>query len=59
VGETVETPEGVGRVVAHNVPSDAVVVRLAETGRRCACPKASVCAPRQAYEAATGEARPD
>ena len=59
VGETVETPEGVGRVVAHNVPSDAVVVRLAETGRRCACPKANVCAPRQAYEAAAGEARPD
>ncbi|HEU4910687.1 MAG TPA: regulatory iron-sulfur-containing complex subunit RicT [Actinomycetes bacterium] len=54
VGETVETPEGVGRVVAHNVPSDAVVVRLAETGRRCACPKASVCAPRQAHDAEYG-----
>jgi cell fate regulator YaaT (PSP1 superfamily) len=58
VGETVETPEGVGRVVGHNVPSDAVVVRLADSGRRCACPKASVCAPRQAYEAATAKPPP-
>jgi cell fate regulator YaaT (PSP1 superfamily) len=56
VGETVETPEGVGRVVAHQVPADAVVVRLQETGRRCACPKASVCAPRQAHDQAYGGA---
>jgi cell fate regulator YaaT (PSP1 superfamily) len=54
VGSTVETPEGPGRVVAHQVPADAVVVRLAESGRRCACPKASVCAPRQAHEQAYG-----
>jgi cell fate regulator YaaT (PSP1 superfamily) len=54
VGEPVETPDGPGRVVAHNVPADAVVVRLADTGRRCACPKASVCAPRQAHDAAYG-----
>lgn len=54
VGSTVETPEGPGRVVAHQVPADAVVVRLAESGRRCACPKASVCAPRKAHEQAYG-----
>lgn len=58
LGETVETPEGVGRVVGHHVPSDAVVVRLADSGRRCACPKASVCAPRQAYEATTSKPPP-
>jgi cell fate regulator YaaT (PSP1 superfamily) len=55
VGTAVETPEGTGRVVAHNVPSDAVVVRLRDGGRRCACPKADVCAPRQAHDAEYGD----
>jgi hypothetical protein len=41
-------------VVAHNVPADQVVVKLTEDGRRCACPKASVCGSRQAYEAKYG-----
>lgn len=58
VGSTVETPEGVGKVVAHDVPSDAVVVRLRDGGRRCACPKASVCAPRQAHDEAYGGTGP-
>lgn len=56
LGAAVSTPEGPGRVVGHSVPAERVVVRLNETGRRCACPKASVCAPRQAYEGAYGEA---
>jgi len=56
LGETVETPEGEGTVVGHNVPADQVVVKLAEDGRRCACPKASVCGSRQAYEATYGGA---
>jgi cell fate regulator YaaT (PSP1 superfamily) len=56
VGETVETPEGEGTVVGHNVPADQVVVKLAEDGRRHACPKASVCGSRQAYEAKYGGA---
>jgi cell fate regulator YaaT (PSP1 superfamily) len=50
MGAKVETPEGDGRVVGHNVPSDSVVVRLSASGRRCACSVASVCSPRQAYE---------
>ncbi|GAA0973967.1 hypothetical protein GCM10009555_029560 [Acrocarpospora macrocephala] len=50
-GLAVDTPEGPGVVVGHNVPSDSVIVRLNDGGRRCACSKASVCAPRQAYEA--------
>jgi cell fate regulator YaaT (PSP1 superfamily) len=56
LGETVETPEGEGTVVGHNVPADQVVVKLAEDGRRSACPKASVCGSRQAYEAKYGGA---
>ncbi|HVB27864.1 MAG TPA: regulatory iron-sulfur-containing complex subunit RicT [Mycobacteriales bacterium] len=49
-GSTVDTPEGPGTVVGYNVPSETVVVRLSESGRRCACSKASVCGPRRAYE---------
>jgi len=51
LGASVETPEGPGTVVGHSVPADKVVVRLSEDGRRCACPRASVCGSRQAYEA--------
>ena len=56
-GQTVETPEGPGTVVGHNVPSDSVVVRLAEDGRRTTCPKASVCGSRKAHDAMYGGAR--
>jgi cell fate regulator YaaT (PSP1 superfamily) len=60
LGSTVETPEGDGRVVGHNVPSDTVVVRLAASGQTCRCSRASVCAPRQAYDSAVADgARPD
>jgi cell fate regulator YaaT (PSP1 superfamily) len=55
LGETVETPDGTGKVVGRNVPADTVTVRLNETGRNCACPKASVCGSRQAYEATYGQ----
>lgn len=50
IGEQVETPEGSGRVVGHQVPAEAVTVRLDDGGRRCSCSLASVCAPRQAYD---------
>lgn len=52
VGATVTTPEGDGRVVAHSVPADSVVVRLNDGGKRCVCTVASVCGPRQSYDAA-------
>jgi cell fate regulator YaaT (PSP1 superfamily) len=55
LGASVESPEGPGTVVGHNVPADQVVVKLAEDGRRCACPRASVCGSRQAYEAKYGQ----
>jgi cell fate regulator YaaT (PSP1 superfamily) len=50
LGAAVETPQGDGTVVGYNVPADTVVVRLSESGQRCACPKADVCSSRQAYE---------
>ena len=50
IGSTVTTAEGPGTVVGHNVPADTVVVKLSADGRACACPKASVCGSRQAYE---------
>jgi len=52
VGASVETPEGDGRVVGHNVPSDTVVVRLAASGQTCRCSRADVCAPRRAHDTA-------
>jgi cell fate regulator YaaT (PSP1 superfamily) len=50
VGSRVDTPEGAGTVVGHSVPADSVVVKLAADGRARACPKASVCGSRKAYE---------
>jgi cell fate regulator YaaT (PSP1 superfamily) len=57
IGASVQTPDGPGTVVGHNVPADQVVVKLTEDGRHCACPKASVCGSRQAYEATYGQGR--
>jgi cell fate regulator YaaT (PSP1 superfamily) len=57
VGAAVTSPEGPGTVVGHNVPSDTVVVKLAADGRAHACPKASVCGSRQAYESMHGKPR--
>lgn len=50
IGEDVESPAGPGRVVAHSVPGDSVVIKLAADGSRQVCPKASVCGSRKAYE---------
>jgi cell fate regulator YaaT (PSP1 superfamily) len=55
LGAPVESPEGHGTVVGYNVPSDNVMVKLDDGGRRCACSRASVCGSRQAYEAEHGE----
>ena len=53
-GSHVDTPEGPGTVVGHNVPSDTVVVKLTADGRTCACSKASVCGSRKAYDSMYG-----
>lgn len=58
IGEQVETPEGSGRVVGRNVPSDTLTVRLDDGGRRCACSKASVCGSRAAYSGSPAAAGP-
>ncbi|MFC6236929.1 PSP1 domain-containing protein [Longivirga aurantiaca] len=50
VGTKVETPEGDGKVVAHDVPRDQVVVRLEAGGKATVCDRASVCASRAAYD---------
>ncbi|NUT19363.1 MAG: hypothetical protein HOV77_09260 [Hamadaea sp.] len=50
VGERVTTDEGDGKVVAHSVPRDSVVVRLDADGSRRVCPKASVCGSRKLFE---------
>jgi cell fate regulator YaaT (PSP1 superfamily) len=50
VGSEVETPDGDGTVIGHNVPSETVVVRMAADGSRKPCALASVCASRKAYE---------
>lgn len=57
LGAAVDSPEGAGTVVGYSVPADQVIVKVAETGSRCACPRASVCGSRQAYEATHGGKR--
>jgi len=57
LGTAVESPQGAGVVVGYSVPADEVIVKVAETGTRCACPRASVCGSRQAYEAIHGTRR--
>jgi cell fate regulator YaaT (PSP1 superfamily) len=57
LGAKVDSPEGAGVVVGYSVPADEVIVKVAESGSRCACPRASVCGSRQAYEATHGRKR--
>jgi cell fate regulator YaaT (PSP1 superfamily) len=50
LGAQVDTPDGSGTVVGHDVPGEKVVVRMAADGRRSACALASVCSSRKAYD---------
>lgn len=50
IGESVQTPDGDGLVIGHNVPGDRVVVRMAADGRRSSCALASVCSSRKAFD---------
>ena len=50
LGETVETPDGEGTVIGHNVPGETVVVRMAADGKVSRCALASVCGSRKAYD---------
>ena len=51
VGDSVDTPDGEGTVIGHNVPGEQVVVRMSADGRVSKCALASVCSSRQAYDA--------
>jgi len=53
VGEHVDSPSGPGTVIAHSVPGESVVIKLAADGSHYVCPKASVCSARKAYESRT------
>lgn len=48
IGSEVSTPAGEGTVLAHQVPADAVVVRVRGAGVQV-CAKADVCPSRAAY----------
>jgi cell fate regulator YaaT (PSP1 superfamily) len=50
VGSRVEVDGEQGTVVAHQVPVDAVLVRMKDSGAVSRCSRASVCGSRQAYE---------
>ena len=50
VGASVEVDGEAGVVVAHQVPADAVLVRMKDSGAVSSCSAASVCGSRQAYE---------
>ena len=60
MGSQVDSPQGRGKLVGYNVPSETVVVRLTASGERCACTKADVCGPRNAYDDSrrSGDLRP-
>ena len=50
LGEAVDTDDGPGTVVGHDVPGEKVVVRMAADGRRSPCALASVCSSRKAFD---------
>ena len=50
LGEAVDTDDGPGTVVGHDVPGEKVVVRMSSDGRRSPCALASVCSSRKSYE---------
>jgi cell fate regulator YaaT (PSP1 superfamily) len=58
VGSRVETDEGEGVVVAHHVPADSVLVRVAASGAMTSCALAKVCGSRQTYESKDAPGRP-
>ena len=58
LGDEVDTPEGPGTVVGHNVPGEKVVVRMAADGRRTSCALASVCSSRIAFDGSDAAGQP-
>jgi cell fate regulator YaaT (PSP1 superfamily) len=58
VGAAVTVDGEAGTVVAHQVPADAVVVRMSAGGALSTCSRASVCGSRHAYEGRAESAAP-
>ncbi len=58
VGSAVALPEGDAVVLAHQVPADAVVVRMRDSGVVSSCSKATACGARQLYETRDTAATP-
>ncbi|MEI6229488.1 MAG: regulatory iron-sulfur-containing complex subunit RicT [Actinomycetes bacterium] len=50
IGDRVATDDGDGRVIAHDVPRDQVVIRLDAGGQATVCDRASACSARAAYD---------
>jgi len=50
VGASVTTEAGDGVVVAHQVPADALLVRMKDSGQVSSCSRSSACGSRQSYE---------
>ena len=50
IGAAVTTEAGDGVVVAHQVPADALLVRMKDSGQVSSCSRSSVCGSRQAYD---------
>jgi cell fate regulator YaaT (PSP1 superfamily) len=50
VGDDIETDDGRGRVIGHDVPREQVVMRMAADGRVSRCALAAVCGSRQAFD---------
>lgn len=50
IGEKVLTDEGEATVIAHQVPTEEVVLRMSATGEVKPCDRADSCAARAAYE---------
>jgi cell fate regulator YaaT (PSP1 superfamily) len=60
IGSQVSTEHGDGVVVGHQVPADAVVVRMRDSGAITPCSRASVCGSRAAYRSRdAGEQQPE
>jgi cell fate regulator YaaT (PSP1 superfamily) len=49
IGSAVSTGEGEGVVVGHSVPTDAVLVRMKDSGQVSSCAVAGVCGSRQVH----------
>ncbi len=58
VGSALALPDGDAMVLAHQVPADAVVVRMRDSGAVSSCSRSDACGARQLYESRDSEPVP-